>query len=98
DLAGGLVDGEEVGAVDGDAGQPEAGRTVDVRIDGDRVVARGRFGVAVVLDDEDRRQVPHRGEVQALEEGALVRRAVADEADRDTAPAAALARPRGTPT
>ena len=43
------------------------------------------LGVAVVLDDEDRRQVPDRGEVERLEGGALVGGAVAEEGDRDAA-------------
>ena len=55
DLAGGLIDGEEVGAVDSDPGQAEAGGAVDVAIAGHRLFDRGRFRVAVVLDDEDRR-------------------------------------------
>ena len=51
---------------------------------------RGRLGVAVVLADEDDRQLPDRGQVERLVEGALVGGAVAEEADRDTAGAARL--------
>ena len=46
------------------------------------VADRRIFHVEVVLADEDHRQLPHRGEVQGLVEGADIRRAVAEEADR----------------
>src|SRR5262249_38274009 len=74
----------------GDAGQAEPGGAVHVAVHCDGVVARGRLRVAVVLDDEDGGQVPHRGQVQALQEHALVGGAVAHEADRDLAFAAVL--------
>ena len=95
-LPGRLVDGEEVVPVDHDAGQPEAvGPLGDVWLT--EVVHGGRgLRVAVVLDDEDARQVPHRGEVQALEERALVRAAVAHEGDSDLLRAADLGRQADT--
>ena len=80
-LAGGLVDGEEVEAVDDHAGHAEAvGALGDV--DAGLVErARGGLGVAVVLDHEDARQVPGAREVERLEERALVGAAVAGEGD-----------------
>ena len=53
-----------------------------------------RLGVAVVLRDEDRRQVPHRRQVHRLQRGALVGRAVAEERDPDAAVALELGRQR----
>ena len=44
-------------------------------------VERGAHAVAVVLDDVDDRQLPERGDVQGLVEGALVDGAVAEEAE-----------------
>ena len=88
-LAGRLVDVEEVGAVDlarGDAEAVGAPRLAAA----DRPARGGRFGVAVVLGDEDHRQVPDLGEVVALEHRALVGGAVAVEADRDAAGAERL--------
>ena len=58
-------------------------------------VRAGRLGVAVVLRDEDRRQVPHRRQVHRLQRGALVRGAVAEERDADAAVALELGRQRG---
>lgn len=45
--------------------------------------ARGGRAPAVVLADEQHRQLVHAGPVQRLEEGAAVDRAVAEEADRE---------------
>ena len=60
---------------------------------------RRELGVAVVLAEEDHRQLPDRGEVDRLVERAVRDRAVAEERDRDAAVAAQLrggrrARPR----
>jgi hypothetical protein len=52
DLAGCLVDGKEIGAVDRDAGQAKTGSTVDIAVDGRRVIDGGRLGIAIVLDDK----------------------------------------------
>ena len=51
---------------------------------------RGELGVAVVLAEEDHRQLPHGGEVHRLVERALRRRAVAEERHRDAAVGAEL--------
>ena len=50
---------------------------------GNALLRREALGVLVVLADVDRRQLPDRREVQRLVERALVRRAVAEERDRD---------------
>ena len=92
--ARGLVDGEEVGAVHGDARHAEPGGAVHVAVDGHGVVARGGLGVGVVLHHEDGRQVPHGGQVEALQEVAGVGGAVADEADRHAAVLLELGRQR----
>src|SRR5581483_4137040 len=68
---------------------------VDVGLDRNAVGPRRRFGVGVVLDHEDRRQVPDRGQVEALQEHALVRGAVADEAHGHVALAPRLGRQGG---
>ena len=93
-LAGRLVDGEEVVAVYHDAGHGEAvGALGDVYALGGEGLGGG-LGVAVVLYDEDHRQVPGAGEVQAFEERALVGAAVAGERDGYLLRAAGL---RGQP-
>ena len=51
-----------------------------------------RLGVAIVLDHEDDRQVHGGGEVEALQEGALVRAAVTGERDADLVGATHLGR------
>ena len=91
-LAGRLVHGEEVEPVDDHAGHPERGRPVGDVVGGHRPARRRRLGVAVVLRHEDRRQVPDRGQVQRLQRGALVGRAVAEERDRNAAIALELRR------
>jgi hypothetical protein len=80
-LARGFPYGEEVGAIDGHTGHAEPGSRIHVGVHRTAVVTRRGFGVAVVLDDEDRRQVPYRREVEALEERPLVRGPIADETD-----------------
>ena len=49
------------------------------------VGGRRELGVAVVLAEEDDRQLPHRGEVHRLVERALGDGAVAEEGDRHAA-------------
>ena len=50
----------------------------------------GELGVAVVLAEEDDRELPHRGQVHGLVERALGHRAVAEERDREGAVAPEL--------
>src|SRR5262249_19947998 len=91
-LAGGLVDREQILTVHRDAGHAEAaGARGDVAAR-DRVLRRSRLGVAVVLADEDHRQLPDAGQVHAFERRTLVRGAVAEEADRHLVGALALRR------
>src|ERR1700728_182924 len=94
-LAGGLVDGEEVEAVDDHAGHAESGRAVGNVVAGHRPGAGRALGVPVVLGDEDRWQVPHAGQVHRLERGALVAAAVAEERNADPAGALDLGGKRG---
>src|SRR5215467_16276277 len=84
-LARRLVYREEVEAVDDDAGHAEPGGTVGDVVAGHRPGAGRGLGVAVVLGDEDGRQIPHRGQVHRLERRALVARAVTKEHDADAA-------------
>ena len=51
----------------------------------DGIAARGRLGVAVVLDHEYGGQIPDLGQIVAFENSALVGAAVADETDRHAA-------------
>ena len=69
----------------------EHARSADV-VDGRRALERGAHPVAVVLDEVDHRQLPERGHVQRLVEGAVVHRGVAEEADADLVAAAILDR------
>ena len=81
---------DDVVAVDRDVVDAVAGRALLER----RRVLRGRrreLGVPVVLAEEDHRQLPHRGEVDRLVEGAVRDRAVAEERDRDACRRAAAA-------
>ena len=94
-LAGRLVDGEEVGAVHRDARHAEPGGAVHVTVHRGGVVARGGLGVGVVFHHEDGRELPHRGQVEALQEVAGVGGAVADEADRHAAVLLVLGCQRG---
>ncbi len=81
------VDRDEVDAV---TGSPALERR--------RVLRRGgrELGVAVVLAEEDHRQLPDRGEVDRLVERTVRHRAVAEERDHDTAVASQLRGGRGT--
>src|SRR5215213_3444200 len=90
-LAGRLVDREEVVAVDHHAGQAEAVGALDNVGPGAGVVLdAGGLGVAVVFHHVDARQVPDRGQVEALQEGALVGAAVTGERHPDLVGAADL--------
>ena len=88
--------GDHVVAVDEHARHPVGGGPV-----GGRVRHRGHrrdrrvLHVAVVLADEHHGQLPHRGEVERLVEGADVGGAVAEERDRDLRRTAELRRPGG---
>src|SRR6516164_4676457 len=94
-LAGRLVHGEEVEAVDDHARHAEPGRAVGDVVAGHRPGTGRGLGVTVVLGDEDGRQVPHAGQVHGLQRGALVAAAVAEERDADPAGALELGRQRG---
>src|SRR6266850_453908 len=80
-----LRDRDDVGAVDGHAGDAVALRAVrqllELRLAGERHVP----GVLVVLDDVHHRQIPERRDAEALVERAGGRRAVAEDAGRDLA-------------
>jgi hypothetical protein len=90
------VDGEEVEAVHRHAGHAEAGGAVGDVVAGHRPVRGGSLGIAVVLGDEDARQVPYRGQVHRLEHRALVGAAVAEEGHRHAPAALELGSQRGT--
>src|SRR6266508_268043 len=75
-----FVHGDHVVAVDRDAGDVVGGGAVGDVARRAVVADRGGLGEAVVLGDEDHRQLPDRGQVHALVGGALLGRAVAEEA------------------
>src|ERR1700733_14287610 len=77
-LPRGLVDRKEVRTVHLDGGEAESLSAADLRA-ADGIAARGRLGVAVVLDHEYGRQIPDLGQIVAFENSALVGAAVADE-------------------
>ena len=85
---------DDVVAVDRDVVDAVAGGAL---LERRRVLGRrGReLGVAVVLAEEDHRQLPDRGEVDRFVERAVRDRAVAEERDRDAAVVAQLRRGRG---
>ncbi len=90
------IDHVGVVAVDDDARQAVGRRAVGGRMLDRRDAADRRvFHVEIVLADEDHRQLPHRGEVQRLVEGADVGGAVAEEADRHVLVALVLRAPGG---
>ena len=82
-LRGRLVDRDHIVAVDRDPGDAVGPRALGhVGVAGG-VVERHLGGVHVVLADVDHRQIPDRGHVDPLVEGAVVDRAIAEEADAD---------------
>ncbi|MNN17489.1 hypothetical protein D3C81_1306790 [compost metagenome] len=85
-----LVHGKEIEAVDGHAGHAEAGGAVGDVVAGHRPVRGGGLGVAVVLGDEDARQVHDRGHVHGLEHRAFVGGTVAEERHRNVVAALEL--------
>ena len=93
-LARGLVDGLDVLPVDLHRLHPERLRAVGEVADRRVLRLRRRLGPLVVLEHEDGRHLPERGEVQRLVERADVRGAVAEEGDRDARLAAQLERER----
>src|SRR5262249_50714588 len=78
-----LVDGEEIEPIDLDARHAATRGTIGDVAARHRPGGRGGLGIAVVFGHEDRRQLPDTGEVQGLEDGALVGRPVAEEATAD---------------
>ena len=91
----GAIDRVGVVAVDHDARQPVGRGAVGGRmLHGSDVADRRIFHVEIVLADEDHRQLPHRGEIQRLVEGADVGGAVAEEAHRNVLLALVLRAPR----
>ena len=93
----GLVGGHRIRAVDLDALHGVGRGTVDDRRRLLRVGELRVLAVLVVLADEHDRQVPHRGHVERLVEGADVGGAVAEVADRDPAVALAASDARPSP-
>ncbi len=91
-LLGGRVDRVGVVAVDGVGLDPVRGGAVGDAGHTRHPAAVAELGVDVVLADEDDGQVPDRGEVHGLVEGALVDRAFAEEGDGDAFLAQQLAR------
>ena len=92
----GAIDHVGIVAVDHDALEPVGGGAVGGRLRhrGD-VADRRVFHVEIVLADEDHRQLPHRGEIERLVEGADIGGAVAEEAGRDVLGALVLRAPGG---
>ena len=86
--------GDDVVAVDRDVLEAVTDRAL---LERRRVLRVGRreLGVAVVLAEEDHRQLPDRGEVDRLVERAGRHRAVTEERHRDAAVAPQLRRGRG---
>ncbi len=85
---------QHIVAVDGHSRQRVGGGAFGKAVDGSRVAHRGRQPVLVVLAQEHHRQLPQRGDVQALVEDAFVAGAVAEEHHADRAIAAQLVRQR----
>ncbi len=81
-LAGGQVDGQDVGAVDPDPRHPVARGLVDQGPRPGLLGERRRDRPAVVVAEQDERRLHHGGEVRALVERALGGRPVAEEGDR----------------
>ena len=94
----GEVDGLDVLAVGLDELHPVRLRALAELVHRKRqmLLRRRRLGPAVVLEDEDRGHLPELAEVQRLVERAGVRRAVAEERDRDARLVPPLERERCT--
>src|SRR5579863_9243645 len=93
-LARRLVHGEDVAAVDADAGHPVADRLVGQRL-GARLGRQGRGDrPLVVVAEEDERRLHHGREVRTLVKRTLARRAVAEVRDRARGLALQLLPPR----
>ncbi len=83
--------------VDQDALEPVCGSTIGCRLRNRSHVADGRvFHIEIVFADEYHRKFPHRGEIERFMERTDIRRAVAEEADRDVLVAFVLRAPRST--
>jgi hypothetical protein len=92
-----LVGQERVGAVDARAGQrPAPAHALRHARVQHLARRRGRVGVLVVLEDEDRRHPQDAGEVQALVDVADAERALAEEGERHARLPPALEGERGT--
>ena len=78
-----LADGEDVHPVHSDARHAQSLRLAREVGHGGVALDRRPHSVEVVLDQEDDRQLPQRGEVHRLAEVAAVRRAVPEHADGD---------------
>ena len=90
-----LPDGDDVVAVDGDAGNAigrRAGRDLGVQR---RRGERRRRRIEIVLADEDRRRLLDAGEVERFMEAAMVGGAVAEEGDADVVAAPRAGRHAG---
>src|SRR5829696_6791673 len=91
-LFDGLVDREQIGAVDNDAGKTVTGRAVGHVVDRHLQILRHRDGVAVVLAEENDRQLVDTGEVARLVEIALGAATLAEADSGDLSGLAQLGR------
>ena len=89
-----LAHGDHVHAVGADPGHAHALGLLREIGDGGVALDRGSHPVEVVLEDEDDRQAPERGQVHRLAEVAGVRGAVAEHADGDVVGSLVVARER----
>ena len=92
-LAGDLVDLEEVVAIDLPGRNAEALGPLDLAA-ADRPARSSRFGIAIILGDEDDRQVPDLRQIVALQDRALVGGTVPVEGHRHAAGLERLRRQR----
>src|SRR6185295_19475237 len=81
---------DDVIAVDLNAGNPGSDRLLRQRPGRGLLFDRKRDCPMIVADDEDRRQIPHAGEIDRFVEIAFRRSAVAERTDRDARLAAQL--------
>ena len=94
-LLGAAIDGKEIMTVHPLSGDAEALGPAHGIVAADRPLARRGFGVTVVLEHEEDRQLVDGREVHRLERRALVERAIAEECYGDTAGLALLRGERG---